>query len=167
MNGRQIPENAEEALAMCILVVDDAEDGKDIFTAVLAKGGYNEVVALDSAATAFSFLGLETSRDTTMPPVKLELLDVVMPEVTGMQACARIRSDPRYANLPIVLTTALDDVESMENAFKSGATDYLTKPLKVVDLLACLHSNYKLSIELDRRNGLERELIQHAPFHFD
>jgi PleD family two-component response regulator len=94
------------------------------------------------------------------------LLDIVMPDMDGIQACARIRRDPRYAEIPIVMATAIDDLESVDNAFQCGATDYLTKPLKAVDLLACVRSNLKLKAERDMRNARERELAQHLPFSF-
>lgn len=151
---------------MCILVVDDLEDCRAAFKVVLAHGGYEDVTVLDSAVAAFSFLRLEDPR-APAPHVMLVFLDIVMPGVDGINACERIRSDPRYADIPIVITTALDDIQSVESAFNSGATDYLTKPLKAVDLLACVRAKFALKAEVDRRNKRERELAQHVPFQFD
>jgi PleD family two-component response regulator len=95
------------------------------------------------------------------------LLDAVMPKMDGFEACAIIRSDPRYTDLPIIMTTALQDAESVDNAFRAGATDYLTKPMKSVDLLARVRSTLNLKVDLDRRKKRERELRQHEPFQFD
>ena len=150
---------------MAILVVDDTEEVRDIFEAVLIEGGYPDVMMADCANAAFSLLALDAPQKTV--PVDVVFLDVVMPGMDGIEACARIRSDPRYAEVPIVMTTALDTLESVDKAFEHGATDYITKPLKVVDLMACVRSNMRLKADIDRRNAIERELMQHKPFCFD
>jgi phosphoserine phosphatase RsbU/P len=150
---------------MSILVIDDSEDGREIFEAVLWEGGYRDVIALDSAAAAFSFLTLEAPL-VTAPNVELMFLDVAMPDIDGFAACARIRCDPRYVASPIVMTTGLDDIQSVERAFECGATDYLTKPLKAVDLLACTRAKLNLNAYIKGRNARECELMQHEPFRF-
>ena len=95
------------------------------------------------------------------------LLDVVMPDMDGFKACQRIRSDARYAKLPIVMTTALDDLESVRTAFNSGATDYLTKPLKRIDLVACVSViAADQAVSMERHDAIEGQLLQHAPFQF-
>ena len=152
---------------MSILVVDDNEDGRELFQAALADGGYPDVVVVGSAAAAFSYLGLGAPQGAKLAQVNLVLLDIVMPDMDGIEACARIRRDPRYADIPIVMTTSLDDMESVDSAFKCGATSYLTKPIKVVDLLACVRSTFGLKAEFERRNELELELMRPLPFRFE
>jgi sigma-B regulation protein RsbU (phosphoserine phosphatase) len=147
---------------MSIVVVDDSEDGREIMETVLAQAGYRDVVALDSAAAAFSFLALDKRNSPQPSAVNLLLLDIMMPEIDGIQACARIRCDARYVDLPIVMTSSLDDNESLDDAFICGATDYLTKPIKPVDLVACVRSKLRLKADLDKRNARERELLQHS-----
>jgi phosphoserine phosphatase RsbU/P len=151
---------------MTILVVDDSEDVRDIVEAVLAKAGYQDVVAVDSAAAAIAYLARESETSAKPSPVDLVLLDVLMPDMDGIETCARIRSNPRYADVPIVMASSCDDIGSVDDAFKWGATDYLTKPLKAVDLLACVRSKLKLKADLDRRTAREHELQQHVPFRF-
>jgi phosphoserine phosphatase RsbU/P len=158
---------ATEPTIMSILVVDDTEDGRDIFEAVLAASGYSDVMTAESAAVAFSILGLNSSKLTPFVTPDLVLLDAVMPEMDGFEACWRIREDRRYADLPIVITTALEDLESVNKAFRCGATNYLSKPLKQVDLVACVQSAIKLKEEFDKRSLVEQALRQHAPFHFE
>jgi len=150
---------------MAILVVDDSEDVRDIFEAVLMEGGYPDILMADSAAAAFRLLAFEAPHKTV--PVDVIFLDVVMPGIDGIEACARIRRDPRYAEVPIVMSTSVDTMEGVDKAFEHGATDYLTKPLKVVDLMACVRSNMRLKADIDRRNAIERELLRHAPFRFE
>jgi CheY-like chemotaxis protein len=151
---------------MSILVVDDTEEVRDIFEAVLAEGGYTNVMTADSAAAAFSLLALDAPLAPMPMPLDLVFLDVVMPGMDGIKACVEIRRDSRYADIPIVMTTSLDNMESVDKAFQNGATGYLTKPLKVVDLMACVRSNMRIKADIDRRNALERELMQHVPFRF-
>src|SRR5258708_649235 len=109
---------------MCILIVDDCDEIRELFELVLADGGYHDVVALSSARAALSLLAGEGPFTVKRTPIDLIFLDAVMPEMDGFQACEHIRQYSRYADLPIVMTTSLDDAESVDKAFKSGATDY-------------------------------------------
>jgi PleD family two-component response regulator len=145
---------------MRILVVDDSEDGRDVAEAMLLDAGYEEIHTADSAAAAFAFLDIGGPVTTTPSPVDLVLLDIVMPEIDGIEACARIRNDPRHADVPIIMVTTLNDTDSLANAFVAGATDYITKPLNRVELLARVRSALKLKSELDRRQARERELME-------
>jgi CheY-like chemotaxis protein len=149
---------------MRILVVDDTEEIREIFEQVLTGGGYPHVATAGSAAAAFALLYLDAPNRE--PPVDLIFLDVMMAGIDGIEACARIRGDPRYADTAIVMTTALDTIEAVDRAFANGATGYLTKPLKAVDLMACVRANLRVKADLDRRKAVERELMQHLPFRF-
>jgi PleD family two-component response regulator len=146
---------------MRILVIDDSEDGRDIAEAMLVAAGYEHVSTVGSAADAYRLLGIR--EPATQPSaVDLILLDIVMPEVDGIEACARIRSDQRYSSVPIIMVTSLGDTDSLANAFVAGATDYITKPLNRIELLARVRSALKLKAELDRREARELELMQLA-----
>jgi phosphoserine phosphatase RsbU/P len=146
---------------MRILVIDDSEDGREIAEAMLVAAGYEHVSTAGSAADAYRLLGI--GEPATQPSaVDLLLLDIVMPEIDGIEACARIRSDRRYSSVPIIMVTSLGDTDSLANAFVAGATDYITKPLNRVELLARVRSALKLKAELDRREARELELMQLA-----
>ena len=77
----------------------------------------------------------------------------------GVEACARIRNDQRYADTPIIMVTSLDDTGSLTNAFVAGATDYVTKPVNRMELIARVRAALRLKAELDRRQERERELL--------
>jgi PleD family two-component response regulator len=143
---------------MHILVVDDSEDWRDLTEAALMAAGYEEVSTADSARSAYGQLGL-TGQNFESPSVDLIVLDVVMPEIDGIEACARIRSDMRYMDVPVIMVTAVNDTDSLSNAFVAGATDYITKPFNRVELLARVRSALKIKAELDRRKARESELI--------
>jgi PleD family two-component response regulator len=145
---------------MRILVVDDSEDGRDVAEAMLLGAGYEGVITAGSAAEAFKLLAICGPELQEASPVDLVLLDIVMPGIDGIEACARIRKDPRHADVPIIMVTMLGDMDSLSNAFVAGATDYITKPLNRVELLARVRSALKLKSELDRRLAREKELVE-------
>ncbi len=144
---------------MRILIVDDSEDVRDIIEAQLADAGYKEISTADSAKAAFKVLAIDGPSTEEPAAQDLVLLDVLMPEIDGIEACARIRNNPRYSDLPIIMVTQLHDVDTLANAFIAGATDYITKPVVRVELLARVRSALKLKSELDRRKAREQELL--------
>jgi phosphoserine phosphatase RsbU/P len=146
---------------MGILIVDDDEDTRAIMARLLTNDGFQDVATAESAEQAFSLLFSDA-------PVQFDLifLDVNMPNLDGIVSCARIREHTRYRTVPIVMTTARAEITTIDRAFRSGATDYLTKPLKAMDFLACVRAKLRLKAELDRRDLLESELAKHAPFYF-
>jgi sigma-B regulation protein RsbU (phosphoserine phosphatase) len=145
---------------MRILIVDDSGDGRDVAEAMLLAAGYEDVSSVASAAEAYHFLAIGGQATLEPSPVDLVLLDILMPGIDGIEACARIRNESRHADVPIIMVTSLADTNSLANAFVAGATDYITKPLNRVELLARVRSALKLKSELDRRQARERELLQ-------
>ena len=143
---------------MRILVVDDVEDSRDITEAALLSAGYSEIVMAASAWEALKALDVGRTVEGS-PHVDIILLDIIMPEMDGIEACARIRRDRRYADIPIIMVTSLDDMDSLSNAFVAGANDYVTKPINRIELAARVRSALKLKAELDRRQARERELL--------
>src|SRR6266700_6247651 len=143
---------------MRVLVVDDVADSRDLTEAALLAAGYTEVVTADSAWEALKTLDIGRTVDEA-PSFDLVLLDIIMPEMDGIEACARIRGDHRYADIPIIMVTSLDDMGALANAFVAGANDYVTKPVNRVELAARVRSALKLKSELDRRQHRERELL--------
>jgi PleD family two-component response regulator len=145
---------------MRILVVDDSEDGRDVAEAMLLSAGYKEITTVDSAAEAYRFLSIGEPVTQEPSAIDLVLLDILMPGVDGIEACARIHNEKRYADVPIIMVTSLGDMDSLSNAFVAGASDYITKPLIRTELLARVRSALKLKSELDRRRAREQELLQ-------
>jgi CheY-like chemotaxis protein len=109
-----------------ILIVDDDEQATTLLERVLAIKGHEATSLNDSA---------ETIQVVSSATPDLILLDLMMPEPNGFEVCKMLRADPKYAKIPIVIITAMDDNASKENAFAAGANDYLTKPFRI-DALA-------------------------------
>ncbi len=143
---------------MRILVVDDSEDSRDLTEGALLSAGYSDIVTVGSGWDALKTLDVGRVTDAA-PAVDIVLLDIVMPDMDGVETCARIRNDPRYGDLPIIMVTSLDDMNSLASAFVAGATDYVTKPVNRIELVARVRAALKLKQELDRRQARERELL--------
>ncbi len=104
----------------CVLIVDDDRGMRFALRSVVESAGYRvEEVANGAGAIAFC--------EHQIPD--LILIDALMPRMDGFAACKQIRQLPGCRTLPVLMVTALDDEQSIEKAFKVGATDYIPKPV--------------------------------------
>ena len=143
---------------MSILIVDDSVDNRLLFKYILEKAGYEEILTVVSAHEAFKVLGIEDS-SVADTGVDLILMDIMMPEMDGIEACRRIKSVERLRDIPIIMVTAKTGESDLEAAFAAGAIDYITKPLRGIELLVRLRSALNLKKEIDRRKNREQELL--------
>ncbi len=124
-----------------ILAVDDSptilemikailvSGGYDVITAILASGGYEVITAVDGAEA------LEKAR-SEMPD--LILLDVMLPKLDGYRVCRLLKFDQNYKSIPIIMLTAKTEEQSMATGFRTGANQYLTKPVEPDTLLSAV-----------------------------
>ena len=138
---------------MKILVVDDSELQRLTMETTLHKAGYDDVILADSASDALSILSARTDID-------LILMDVVMPDINGLEACRLINNYPHLQDIPIIIVTAKDDREILDEAFQAGAIDYLVKPPDEIEMRARIRSALSLKTERDRRKAKERDLLE-------
>jgi DNA-binding response OmpR family regulator len=124
-----------------ILIVDDDPDTIAILKHMLDHEQY-ECVSVERGAAA-----LETLRAT---PVDVILLDVMMPEMTGLQVCEQLRADDTLREIPVILVTCRDDMETRHRGMSLGVTEYLTKPIVKRELLARIAAQLH-GVELGRR----------------
>ncbi len=143
---------------MAILIVDDDQDLGRLVSMRLDSEGYETLVAR-SAKDAFKILGLDGTADC--PQVELVLLDVLLPDYSGIDACRRISSDPRTCDVPVIMMTGSNDEMHLQQAFDAGAIDYIEKPFKGMELLARIRSALRLKEEIAsrKRQALELENV--------
>lgn len=79
--------------------------------------------------------GLEAEKTARTTPVDLIILDVVMPEKNGFQVCRSLKKDPKFAHIPIIITTSKSGESDKFWGMKQGANEYITKPYEPVDIL--------------------------------
>ena len=143
---------------MAILIVDDSPDQHLLLRSILTKAGHADVMTVDSALAAFSHLDLDGHQSTTN--VDLILMDVLMPEMDGVTACKRIKQQTHLRDIPIIMVTAKNDFNNLQDAFSAGAIDYINKPVNSIELLARVASALTLKREMDCRKEREAELLR-------
>lgn len=108
-----------------ILIAEDEPDIRDLVAFTLRFAGY-EVVAVPNGAEAVKAAPLE------MPD--LILMDVRMPQMTGYEACEKIKADDRVKDIPVVFLSAKGQDSEIEAGMAAGATEYLLKPFGPLEL---------------------------------
>ena len=129
-----------------ILVVDDTSANIQAVTAILREHGYHISVATNGRQ-ALSVL------ERVRPD--LILLDVLMPEMDGFEACRRIKHNPAYQDIPIIFLTSKTDATDIVRGFELGAVDYVPKPFNAYELLARVNTH----LTLDRLNRQNEQLL--------
>ncbi|MBN2469495.1 MAG: response regulator transcription factor [Anaerolineae bacterium] len=110
-----------------ILVVDDDPQVLRSIGRVLESAGY-EVTTADNGTQALELL--KQDRPDAL------VLDIIMPEMTGLEVCRRLRADPFLARIPIMFLTAKNRPTDVAEALDAGGDDFLTKPFEVIELPA-------------------------------
>ena len=114
-----------------VLLVDDSNTVILMEKMILAKGPYDIVVARD---------GVEGIAKAKSEKPDVILLDVMMPNMDGLTACAELRRDPATAHIPIIMVTTRGEEQNIETAFRNGCNDYVTKPISGIELLTKLNN---------------------------
>ncbi|WP_337098375.1 PP2C family protein-serine/threonine phosphatase [Paenibacillus sp. YIM B09110] len=133
---------------MSILIVDDNATNQLIVKAILNKAGYDDLRMASSAMELYGLLGIGNDMDPEAQ-AELILMDLMMPEIDGLEACKRILADERYRDVPIIFVTAVGDSSKMAEAMDAGASDYVMKPINKMELLARIRSALRLKKEID------------------
>lgn len=109
-----------------ILVIDDDPMALAIASKTLEKQHYQVILAKN---------GQEGLEKIFQEAPDIVLLDIMMPRMSGIEVCARLRAGPRTADLPIIMLTAVSDSSTRQQAYQAGADDYITKgePLQHMD----------------------------------
>jgi two-component system phosphate regulon response regulator PhoB len=128
-------------MASRVLVVDDEPDLLELVRFNLDRSGF-------SVETAVS--GCDALMRLRCGPPDLMLLDLMLPDISGLQICREVRADAELAHLPVIMLTARADEADRVTGLALGADDYVTKPFSPRDLAL------RVRAVLDRRGGASR-----------
>jgi adenylate cyclase len=103
-----------------LLVVDDNEDNRYTLTRRLDREGYTNVATAANGREALELLQAQ--------PIDLVLLDIMMPDMNGYEVLEQLKADPQLRHIPVIMISAIDEIESVIRCIELGAEDYLSKP---------------------------------------
>jgi DNA-binding response OmpR family regulator len=132
-----------------ILVIDDLPENVFMLQDRLEHEGYEVITAYDGKS------GIDKAK-SELPD--LILLDVMMPDITGIEVCKTLVVENETSGIPIILVTAKSDAEDVREGLEAGAFDYIKKPINRIELIARVMSALKLSdankliLEAEKKN---------------
>lgn len=129
-----------------VLVVDDNQQNLELLLAYLEDVDCRTLSAKD---------GAEAIEVVKASSPDLILLDVMMPKMSGFEVCRRTKNDPKTADIPVIMVTALNEMGDIERAINSGTDDFLSKPVNKWELITRVKTMLKLKHVTDK---LERTL---------
>ena len=130
-----------------ILVVDDISHNLQVMGDLLDRVGYS---------TTFATSGKQAIERVKVANPDLILLDLMMPEMDGLQVCEQLQADLEFDDIPIIFLTASNDSEHLIRAFALGAVDYVTKPFNAPELFARIKTHLTLK---HTRDELQKTLV--------
>lgn len=137
---------------MRILIVDDNPTNTIIVREILKKENYRNTVVVSSAKDMLERLGItntEDPADVGPSDIDLILLDMMMPEIDGIEACRILQRYEQLKDIPVIMVTAVGDSKKLAEALDAGAVDYVTKPINKVELMARIRLALRLKLEKD------------------
>jgi adenylate cyclase len=140
------PRHVDTAKAT-ILIVDDHIENRDLLRQRLDREGFKTAVAAN---------GLDALQILAEKPIDLVLLDVLMPGMDGIEVLQRIKASDTLKSIPVIMISALDEIERVVQCIESGAEDYLSKPFNPVLLRA------RIGVTLERKRLRDEEEHQRA-----
>lgn len=132
-----------------LLIVDDLPDNIKLLANVLSKEGFD---------IEFATSGFEALECLNAERFDLILLDIMMPELNGFETCQRIKENPDLADVPVIFLTAAIDVNSLQEGFRAGGVDYVTKPFNAEELLVRINTHLELKSSKEKLKELNTTL---------
>lgn len=142
---------------MGILIVDDNEVNLFVIENILKRAGYTDYFSFKSASELFDYLDAN-SNSTTPKEVDIILMDIMMPEMDGIEACKLLQQLPHTKDIPVIFVTALEDSNKVAEALDAGGLDYVMKPINKTELLARIRVVLRLKHEKDKNKKQEEKI---------
>ena len=131
-----------------VLIVDDTQQNIQVLGTILHEQGYRINIAQD---------GVQALAVARKVHPDLILLDVMMPEMDGFEACRHLKADPATDDIPIIFLTARTETDDIVRGLELGAVDYITKPFNQTELLRRVQTHLELS---QLRHHLEQRVVE-------
>jgi signal transduction histidine kinase len=128
-----------------ILIVDDEPNNFDVIETFLYQENYQLFYAQNGQKAI-------SSLERVQPDVIL--MDVMMPEMDGIQACRLIKENPQWQSVPIIMVTALNSKEDLARCLSAGADDFISKPINALELRARVNSMLRIKKQYDQLQEL-------------
>jgi len=138
--------------ASTILIVDDIPANLGVAVEHLEAHGHRVVIAQG---------GEEALRRAVFVQPDIVLLDVMMPGMDGFGVCRHLKADAKTRDIPVIFMTALSEDEAKLSGFEVGGVDYITKPLRIGDVIARVETHLKLSLMQKQLQAQNLQLQQH------
>jgi len=132
-----------------ILIVDDNVHNLQVLGNILLSEGYNIAVA-QKGKDVLSFV------EKKIP--NLILMDIVMPEISGIEVCKALKKDPKTRDIPIIFISVHKDTVEKIKAFRAGGVDYITKPFQKEEVLARVSVHLELQRARQELKKINQEL---------
>jgi len=139
----------EQGLSSRILVVDDMEANRELLSRRLGRDGHAVSVAAD---------GHSALEQTGRSEFDLILLDLMMPDINGYDVLRRLKDDPALRHIPVIMISALDEIDSIVRCIEAGAEDYISKPFDPVLLATRIDASLERKRLRDREHAFTLEL---------
>ncbi|HEY9850283.1 MAG TPA: response regulator [Leptolyngbyaceae cyanobacterium] len=130
----------QENKQYCILIIDDEESIFEVIEGLLYREGY-KLTYVSSGQAALEQI------DDIQPDVIL--LDLMMPQMDGIETCQLLKSNERWSHIPIIMVTALNSKEDLARCLNAGADDFLSKPVNSIELRARVRSMLRIKLQYD------------------
>lgn len=141
---------------MTILIVDDHKVNLFVIENILKQAGFDDFHSFTSGKELFQYLNLtdEHSRISA----DCILMDIMMPEMDGIETCRILQQTPGFKDIPVIFLTALDNSQKLAEALEAGGFDYITKPINKVELIARIRVAVRLKEEKDWHIEQEKKI---------
>ena len=149
------PSQLRQTAPGTLLVIDDSEHSRELLERYLARQGHR-VLTATSGIEALEILG--------RMPVDLIFLDLVMPEMSGLELLSHLKADPLLRAVPVIVVSGISETSGVIRCIEAGAEDYLNKPFNPTLLQARLAAGLERKRWHDREDAYRRELERNQRF---
>lgn len=139
-----------------IMIVEDEPDVLESLELVLDSGGFSRIIPCRDSRHLLNIMEKQSD-------IEVILLDLLMPYVKGWELLPVLSE--KYPHIPVIVVTALDELETAVSCMKAGAFDYLVKPIETMRLLTCVRRAFEKRSAHRENMALKRQILSDAPEH--